>query len=179
MALTPSAKKKLAFLGIALGALAIDRGLVFSGGSDASAEALLNSENAAQSGTQPKTAGTEQSAPIANQLEEYRELVSSEEADRDAFRLPDLLSPQAEVPLELTDFAGEPVVETEPEPTPLPSFEVSAIIANSSGAKMAVINGSPIRVGETKQGITLVRVSSRTATIRYDGHTVDVRLNQQ
>jgi len=178
MAMTPSAKKKLAFLGIALGALAIDRGLVFSGGSDANAEALLSGENAAQSSNQPKKSSAERSTPIADQLEEYRDMVSSDDAERDAFRLPEALSPEVEVPLELTDLDAQQDAQTEPQPEPLPSFEVSAIIANSSGTKMAVINGTPIRIGETKQGITLLSVSSRTATIRYDGRTVDVVLNQ-
>lgn len=178
MAMSSSAKKKLGVLGIALIGLAIDRGLVFSGGSDASAQAGVADAATPQS-TAPKAgSSTDRSVPIAEKLDELRDAIAVVTPDdRDAFRLPEALAPKSAEPQELALPDTVQPVPTQPEPSPLPSFEVSSIIANSTGTKMAVINGLPIRLGETKQGITLIDVSARTATIGYDGRTVDLRLS--
>lgn len=178
MAMSSSAKKKIGFLGLALAALAIDRGLIFSGGSDASAQASVADTVANQTGATGNSNKAEPAVPIAQTLNELRDSVASVPPDdRDAFRLPEVLAPKAEEPFEQilpSETTQEP---TAPQPRPLPNFEVSSIIANSTGTKMAVINGTPIRLGETKQGITLISVSARTATIGYDGRTVELRLS--
>ncbi len=178
MAMSSSAKKKLGFLGLALVALAIDRGLVFSGGSEASAQAGVATTPQAQSASPVKQKTTAEAAAIADKLDEIRKTVNLSETDRNAFRLPEVLAPRQPEAIESLDLPGsEPQPIAAPQPDPLPNFEVSSIIANSTGTKMAVINGTPIRLGETKQGITLIEVSARTATIGYDGRTVELRLN--
>jgi len=178
MAMSSSAKKKLGILGIALIGLAIDRGLVFSGGSDANAQSGGADAAAVQNTTPKAGSATDLSVPIAEKLDELREAIAVVPPDdRDAFRLPDALLPPSEDPVELALPEPEQPVPAQPQPSPLPSFEVSSIIANSTGSKMAVINGLPIRLGETKQGITLIDVSSRTATIGFDGRTVELRLS--
>lgn len=179
--MSSSAKKKLVALGIALGALAIDRGLVFSGGSDASADAGLTPDAVAAGGS-PESAGPqERPGAVAEKLDELREAVAAQEPDRDAFRLPEALARETEgSPMDaMMAMAEEPeIAAPEPQRPALPSFEVSSIITNSAGNKMAVINGVPIRLGQTRSGITLVDISSRTATIRYADQTVEVRLSE-
>ena len=180
MELNPSAKKKLAVLGLALAGLAIDRGLVFSGGSDASAD-----ESTAQQAANPTTPGANPApaAPkveVASMLESLRTAITDNEVDRNAFRLPDALTPEPETeasPVQIAQTPQNPP-EAQPKAVDLPNFEVTSIIASSTGSPVAVINGVPIRVGQTRDGITLVSVSARVATIRYADQTVNVRLSE-
>ena len=179
MELNPSAKKKLAVLGLALGALAIDRGLIFSGGSEASAGDTPGQTAAAESAPSAKSNASAPKVEVASVLESLRGEVADSEIDRDASRLPELLEPVTEAEAPATLIPDEDPVQAErPTSVDLPDFEVTSIIASSTGSPMAVINGVPVRVGETRQGITLVSVSSRVATIRYADQTVHVRLSE-
>ncbi|MFU8828027.1 MAG: hypothetical protein ACNA8P_01175 [Phycisphaerales bacterium] len=180
MAMSPSRKKKFVLLGLALGALAIDRGLVFSGGSAAQADAGTEAATAGLPGTPSTSGAAPKTVPVAVQLETLREHIEAEAeiVDRNAFRLPDLLMPQVDEAPVLAMF-DEPTPAAAPQQIPdLPRFEVSSVISNSNGRAMAVINGTPIRLGETRNGITLIEVSSRTATIRYAERTVQLRLSE-
>lgn len=181
MALKPSAKKKLGLLGIALAALAIDRGLLFSGGSDANAQSATGpASGQTQTAPQQKNPSTAPAIEVASVMETLREVIAQESPDRDAFRLPEILAAQQETETDLIPVPQGDAQDTqrsEPAPRNLPSFEVTSIIASSMGEPMAVINGTPIRVGQTRNGITLVSVSTRTATIRYADREVEVRLS--
>lgn len=181
MAMTPSAKKKLGALGIALVALAIDRGLIFSGGSNANAQAALGPTSATTpNATQQKNSDAAPAVEVASVLEALRETVAKHEPQRDAFRLPEILVPQQEsAPEPIPSDDNDPAPQPHPEPSApdLPSFEVTSIIAASTNDPMAVINGTPIRVGQTRNGITLISVSSRSATIRYADRVIRVDLN--
>lgn len=180
MELNPSAKKKLAVLGVALAALAIDRGLIFSGGSDASASETPGATTASPTTPNAKAAQAAPRVDVAPTLERVREEVVTPELERDAFRLPELLrspdEPEQDLTPEVTEQPDTPA--SEPTRVDVPEFEVTSIIASSTGSPMAVINGVPIRVGQTRDGITLVSVSSRIATIRYADQTINVRLSE-
>ena len=108
--------------------------------------------------------------------------VAGMDIDRDAFRLPELLMPAPEADPLPTPIAGAGPVsgpgEIAPAAAEMPTFEVTSIIASSTGSPMAVINGVAIRVGETRDGVTLVSVSARVATIRYADQTVNVPLSE-
>src|SRR5690606_32015606 len=120
MAMTPSAKKKLGALGIALVALAIDRGLIFSGGSNANAQAALGPTSATTpNATQQKNSDAAPAVEVASVLEALRETVAKHEPQRDAFRLPELLVPQQE-------SAPEPIPSDDNDPAPQPHPEPSA-----------------------------------------------------
>ena len=182
MELNPSAKKKLAVLGIALAGLAIDRGLVFSGGSDAAASDTPGQTPAAQATPDAQPAPAAPVIEVASTLESLRNAIAGMDIDRDAFRLPELLMPAPEADPIPTAIAGAGPVsgpgEVAPAAVEMPTFEVTSIIASSTGSPMAVINGVAIRVGETRDGVTLVSVSARVATIRYADQTVNVPLSE-
>lgn len=181
MALTPSAKKKLGVLGLALAALAIDRGLIFSGGSDASAQAAPNANPQQSTPDVNKQSGpSAQAIEVAEALDSLRDIIEFRDIERDAFRLPESLQPQVEEP-PIPSQAGlnnQPIEVASDAPRPdLPSFEVTSIIASSTSNPMAVINGTPIRVGQTRDGMTLISVSARAATIVYMDQTIELRLD--
>lgn len=168
-------------LGIAVVGLAVDRGLIFSGGSEAQADlgAPGAAINQAGPATQARPAGN--AIPIATQLEAIRETfaVSFDEDRRDAFRMPEVLIRQP-VSTVIPEVNVEPPSSPQPVPatTPIPRFELSSVISNSQGRALAVINGMPIRVGETRGGIELLEVSARSATVRYTDQTIVLRLSE-
>ncbi|MFG0291607.1 MAG: hypothetical protein ACIAQF_12425 [Phycisphaerales bacterium JB065] len=181
MAMTPSAKKKLGLLSVALVALAIDRGLIFSGGSDANAQATQGPASATTpSSSQQANGKASPTIEIAGVLETLRQAVAQEEPPRDAFRLPDILAPQPEVdstpiPVSAGDRGQQPQPESPPQD--IPAFDLTSIIAASTNDPIAVINGTPIRVGQTRNEITLVSVTTRSATIRYADRLFQIKLN--
>jgi hypothetical protein len=179
MALTPSAKKKLGLLGLALGALAIDRGLIFAGGSDANAEVAAETTSVPGATSPATQSAAVPEIQIAGVLETLREQVERRAPERNAFRLPEELRVPGEQPAPIADLVtGEvaPIPAATPK-APLPDFEVTSIIAASTGNPMAVVNGTPIRVGQTRNGITLVSVSTRSVTVRFSGQLVEVSLS--
>lgn len=179
MALTPSAKKKLGVLGLALGALAIDRGLIFAGGSDVNAQVAAETTPVPGATSQPTQARSAPETQIASVLETLREQVERRAPERNAFRLPEELRVPGEEP---TPIAGPVTGEIAPLPAatpraPLPDFEVTSIIAASTGSPMAVVNGTPIRLGQTRNGITLVSVSTRSVMVRFADQIVEISLS--
>lgn len=80
----------------------------------------------------------------------------------------------------LDAFSG-PRASTERGPSPAPeqrsSVELGGVLTGRRGAA-AIINGLPLRVGETREGITLVSAGGDSAVVRVGGRTVRLTLER-
>lgn len=159
---------------MSLGSLAVDQiFLKDAGPASASADTLMQIGGAALTGNASATP----TAPKrdAGDRDQVRGLVERLGGDSlpqpgslDAFEMPAWLSPPAAATAD-DDASGTPASSTE-----------LTLRAISTGRRtsVAVIGSLVLREGETRDGVTLIRVEGSTALVRYGGREIELRLSR-
>jgi len=139
-------------------ALAIDRAFIFSGGSHANAEDLVLQSEVLQPISAAEATPIESNADLAHRLRAYgAEAVILPEDLPDAFAAPEHWFSDA--PESYVDSKGTPVAT---------SFELTAVV-NAADGGFAVIDGRPVKVGQTSRGLKLISIGNRAAVIEVGG----------
>lgn len=167
MGMSKRQKGSLAFLALGLSALALDRLVLLPGPAAASAQSAMLS------------AAPSVDLKMVSQLAEQLLLTSQ------ATQSPLAQSPDVRV---LDAFSSLVAITSQPhsEDVPTPSMRVdpgpasrlpnlSAIVLTDSGG-YAVLNGRPLGVGASREGYTLIALSSLSATVEMDGVRVTLSL---
>ena len=158
---------------MSLGGLVVDRVFLSDGGpgpAPASADTLMDLGGAALSGSaRPEPAAT--GGPPENH-DLVRGLISQlggpglpTATSADAFAAPAWLSPP-------------PAPGTNAEPATPPAELTLSAIVQGRRVSAAVVNGTLVRVGQSRRGITLLSVDRATAHVRFGGRKSVLRLRR-
>lgn len=159
-------KVSAGLVGAAVIWLAIDQGLVFSGGSDAAAAVEGQAPSAEQLIARAPEAPT--GATLASTLERVAgELPVDNERDLDG--------PMAAPSGWPSEKAPAPVEIAAPKVKP-GTYRLSSVMAGGNGQGYAVINGTLVQVGAEINGATLQSVGAEHAVLRVDGGEIRLEI---
>lgn len=167
-------KVSVGLVGAAVAALAIDSGLVFSGGSDAAAAVETVAPDAEE------LIAAAPAAPTGPTLASKLEAISGEMERRAG--LPDNAPGGAgDLDGPLATPESWPVVEADKPthaPAPLGTFRLSSVMAGGAGRGYAVINGTLVQVGAEIDGATLVSVSTEHAVLQTENGELRLMIDE-
>lgn len=162
-------------IGTALGALLIDSGVLFGGGSDAAAAvgpaATLDTEELLASAPEAPTGPT-----LASVLEDVDELDPGSDAQSRNDRSADSVDGPFAVPDSWERLQPEPVQRDLARAAG--RYELSSVMAGRDGSSgYAVINGTLVSAGSEIDGATLVEVGARHAVLESPAGVIRLSLD--